>query len=389
MNLSLHREQPMADGGQLDWQVSAETSILYAESLIREERTTVASDFQRRLPLGRHDLIVGASYRLSKDNLESLGMVTLDRAQRDWRIGSVFANDEYVLVPDQLSLSGGVRVDHDNWSGTQVQPNVRLAWTPNRDTTWWTSLARAARTPSRGELDVTIPLTQIPANPPQAPFPTQILRVPPPEGTLKAEKVTTFELGYRQRVNTQLSLDLVAFVSNYSQLTSPQTQAPGFDPSLGLVILPVSDTNNTRAHTHGFEIAADWQVNPDWRIQPTYSLLYISAPALLDPFANGQQDQLMGRVPRHRASLRSSWNLQNGNNLDLWLKYTSRLANPVVAGYTVLDLRYAFHLGKGTEIAIIGQNLLDRRHPEFVSDYLPIQQTEIGRSLMVKGTWRF
>jgi iron complex outermembrane receptor protein len=152
------------------------------------------------------------------------------------------------------------------------------------------------------------------------------------------------------------------------------------------------DANNSSARTHGFEIAADWQVNPDWRIQPNYSRLYMRSPTLADPIAAEGQQQLLGRVPRHRASLRSSWNLANGQKLDLWLKYTSRTsrgANPDVAAYTVLDLRYAFPIGKQGEIAIIGQNLLDKQHPEFVSEFLPTQQTEIGRSLMVKGTWRF
>jgi iron complex outermembrane receptor protein len=147
--------------------------------------------------------------------------------------------------------------------------------------------------------------------------------------------------------------------------------------------------NNSSVRTQGFEIAADWQVNSDWRIQSNYSRLYMRSPTLADRTAAENQQMLLGRVPRHRASLRSSWNLQGGQKLDLWLKYTSRLANPEVAAYTVLDLRYSFPLSKNSEIAIIGQNLLDKRHPEFVSDYLPIQQTEIGRSLMVKGTWRF
>jgi iron complex outermembrane receptor protein len=303
----------------------------------------------------------------------------------------MFVNDEYELLPDRLRLSGGIRVDHDNWSGTQVQPNVRLAWTPNRETTWWTSLARAARTPSRAELDLSFTLAATPAIPPFPGFPGfpagYLMRVPAPEGSLLAEKVTTFDLGYRQRVNSQLSVDIAAFVSNYSQIPTFVTQTPYVSNGLG--VTPLFGVNNSTARTHGFEVAADWQVSPDWRIQPNYSRLYMRSPTLADPIAAGAQEKTLGRVPRHRASLRSSWNLQGGQKLDLWLKYTSRLASPEVAAYTVLDLRYSFPLGKNSEIAIIGQNLLDKRHPEFVSDYLPIQQTEIGRSLMVKGTWRF
>ena len=387
-NLSLHREQPMADGGRTEWQIAAQTSVLNEESLLLEKRQTLSGDFQRRKPLGRHDLIFGASYRYSSDDIQLPVSLAFARQQQDWRLASLFANDEYLLIPDRLRLSGGVRLDHDNWSGTQVQPNVRLAWTPDTNTTWWTSLARAARTPSRAELDVPFVYAATPfiLNP-FTPA-TQSLREPPPQRSLKAEKVTTFEAGFRQRVTAQLSLDLVAFVSDYSNLVSlvsetPQPVSPFF------TLLPLTDANVATARTHGFEIAADWRVSPVWRIQPNYSRLYLSTPRLADPVAAAMQDQWEGRVARHRASLRSSWTFNTGDHFDLWLKYTSALANPAVQAYTTLDLQYAFRIGREAEIAIVAQNLLDKRHPEFVSDYLPVQQSEIGRSLMLKGTWHF
>ena len=394
--LSLRREQAMIDGGQLDWQLSAETTALNSDLLIHEDRHTFSGEVQRRLPLGRHDLMLGASYRQSSDSIQILNVNyanSMAQPQRDWRIASVFAHDEYELVPDRLRLSGGIRIDHDNWSGTQAQPNVRLAWTPDRETTWWSSLARAARTPSRFELDIPYAIGETAAVAPSAGNPfgipaIQTVRVPPPSGTLNAEKVTTLELGYRQRVNAKLSLDLVAFVSDYSQLVSFNPLTPQF-VSPSLVVVPVTNINEATARTHGFELAADWQVKPRWRIQPSYSRLYLSSPRLADPVSATVQEWWEGRVPLHRASLRSSWTLGDGSQLDLWLKHTSSLSNPQVPAYTVLDLRYAFRISQQDEIAIVGQNLLDERHPEFVSDYLPVQQTEIGRSLMVKGTWRF
>jgi iron complex outermembrane receptor protein len=388
-NLSLRREIPMADGGQTDWQVSAETSVLNEGTLVREERTSFAGELQRRIPFENNELIVGASYKYSTDDIRILSpqAVALAQPQRNWRIASVFVNDEYMLIPDRLRLSGGIRVDHDNWSGTQLQPNVRLAWTPSSDTTWWTSLARASRTPSRAELDIPFTFSSTPAIPPFIPA-VRVLREPPPADSLKAEKVTTFELGFRQRVSSQLSLDLVGFVSDYSQLVSLITE-PYRPVSQNLIIQPLTNVNDGRARTHGFELAANWQATPDWRVQGNYSRLYLSTKQLADPAAAAAQELTEGRVARHRASLRSSWTLHSGDNVDFWLKYTSRLTNPQVAGYTLLDLRYAHRIGKDAELAIIGQNLLDKRHPEFVSDYLAIQQSEIGRSLMVKGTWRF
>lgn len=380
-NLLLKREQPMADGGTLDWQISAEDTTLDLYTFIHEERQTITGEFQRRSPLGRHELLWGASYRYARDNIILPASAippgtTFDRPQRDSEIASVFIRDEYALIPDRLKLSGGVRLGHDSWSGAQVQPDIRLAWMPDTSTTWWSSLSRAARTPSRLELDG-----------PYAVGPN-VVRLPPPQDTLKAEIVTSLEAGFRHRVNAQLSVDLVAFVSDYSSLVSMVTLAP-VQVAPTLFMLPLTSNNDASARTHGLELAADWQVSPTWRIQPNYTQLFLSSPRLSDPAAAAMQDQMVGRVARHRASLRSSWKLRDGSLLDLWLKYTSALGDPQVPAYSTLDLRYAFRIGQQAELAFVGQNLLDQRHLEFISDNLPAQQTEVGRSLMIKGTWHF
>ena len=392
-NLSLRRELPLADGGQIEWQVGAETSVVDVETFLREQRQTLSGEFQQRTPLaGRHELLWGGSYRVSRDQMALrpsaiFDPASFDRQQREWRIASVFVHDEMVLIPEKLRLSGGVRIDSDNWSSAQAQPDLRLAWTPNAETTWWTSLARAARLPSRAELDIPVNVAETAAIPPYVPA-VKSIRFPPPQGTLKPEIVNSLEAGWRQRFSAQLSVDMAAFISDYTDLVSLAVQPPQ-PVSPTLVIVPITSNNAAKARTHGLEVAADWQPSANWRIQAHYSQLHLSSPRLLDVAAGIAQDKLEGRVPRHRASLRSSWTLADGSHIDLWLKSTSQLKNPQVAAYTTMDLRYAFKVGEKVELAIVGQNLLDQRHPEFVSDYLPVRPTEIGRSLLVKATWRY
>ncbi|MDP1998792.1 MAG: TonB-dependent receptor [Rhodoferax sp.] len=391
-HLVLRHEQPMADGGQVDWQFSAETTDLNLQTLIRESRQTYAGEFQRRLPLGRHELTWGASYRYSRDRLEVtsptiFGVGAFSQPRRNWRNASVFVHNDYALVPGEWRLSGGLRLDQDSWSGLQAQPDIRLAWTPDPATTVWSSLSRATRTPSRLELDVPFKFSETPAIPPYIPGITT-LRLAPESGTLRPEKVTALELGFRQRVTEQLSIDMSAFVSDYTGMVSLVMLAPQV-VSPQLVNAIFTNNNAARARTHGFELAADWRVSPAWRVQSHYSRLYLSSPRLSDPAAAAAQDEWEGRVPRHRVSLRSSWMLPRGNQLDVWLKHTSRLNSPAVPAVTVLDLRYAWRVRPGFELALVGQNLLKARHQEFVADYVPIVQTDIGRSLTLKGTWRF
>lgn len=392
-NLSLRREQPLPGGGQFEWQVGVGSSVVDLETFLREKRTTLSGEFQQRTPMGdQHELLWGGSYRVSRDQIDLRQSAIFDpssftRQQREWRIASVFVHDEMVLIPEKLRLSGGVRIDSDNWSSAQAQPDLRLAWTPNAETTWWTSLARAARLPSRAELDIPVNVAETAAMPPYMPAIKSVL-FPPAQGTLKPEIVNSLEAGWRQRINAHLSLDVAAFVSDYADLGSLAVQAPQ-PVSPTLIIVPLTANNAAKVRTHGLEVAADWQPTASWRIQAHYSQLHLSSQRLMDAAAGIAQDKLEGRVPRHRASLRSSWTLADGSHLDLWLKSTSQLKNPQVPAYTTMDLRYAFKVGEKVELTVVGQNLLDQRHPEFVSDYLPVRSTEIGRSLLVKATWRY
>jgi hypothetical protein len=56
--------------------------------------------------------------------------------RRSPRRFSVFLDDEWVLT-DTLSLSLGGRIEHNNYSGIELQPEVRLAWEPKRGHTLW------------------------------------------------------------------------------------------------------------------------------------------------------------------------------------------------------------------------------------------------------------
>ena len=391
-HLLLRHEQPMPDAGQVDWQFSAETTALNLQTLIRESRQTYAGEFQRRLPLGRHELTWGASYRYSHDRIDVtsptiFGANAFNRPHRDWRNASVFVHDDYELVPGEWRLSGGLRLDQDSWSGLQTQPDIRLVWTPDSAATVWSSLSRVTRTPSRLELDVPFKFSETPVVAPFVPA-VSTVRIAPEPGALHPEKVTAFELGFRQRVTEQLSIDMSVFVSDYTDMVSLVMLAPQV-VSPHLVNALFTNNNAARARTHGFELAADWRVTPMWRVQSHYSRLYLRSPRLSEPAAAAAQDEWEGRVPRHRASLHSSWMLPRGNQFDVWLKHTSRLNSPAVPAVTVLDIRYAWRVRPGFELSLVGQNLLKARHQEFVSDYVPIVQTDIGRSLTLKGTWRF
>jgi iron complex outermembrane receptor protein len=123
----------------------------------------------------------------------------------------------------------------------------------------------------------------------------------------------------------------------------------------------------------------DW-----WRLQVAYSYLQMQVHhnTLLDP-----DDE--GRNPRHQLSLRSQLDLPGNVQFDGAVRYVDNLPALNIGNYLVMDLRLAWYPWKNLELAIIGRDLLDSRHPEFAPSNVAVLQTEVERSVFGKITWRF
>ena len=61
---------------------------------------------------------------------------------------------ELPIVRDKLTLTAGTKLEHNNFSGFDYQPSVRLLWTPTTHQSFWAAVTRAVRTPSRLDQDV-------------------------------------------------------------------------------------------------------------------------------------------------------------------------------------------------------------------------------------------
>jgi outer membrane receptor protein involved in Fe transport len=74
------------------------------------------------------------------------------------------------------------------------------------------------------------------------------------------------------------------------------------------------------------------------------------------------------------------WDAELPGNLglDVGVRYVSSLPAPSVPGYIGLDVRLQWRPIKNVELAVVGQNLVDRRHPEFGA---PATRQEIERSV--------
>ena len=71
--------------------------------------------------------------------------------QQTYSIYSGFVQDTISLVPNRLTATAGTKLEYNSFSGFEIQPSGRLAWTPTEQQTVWAAVTRAVRTPSRIE----------------------------------------------------------------------------------------------------------------------------------------------------------------------------------------------------------------------------------------------
>jgi iron complex outermembrane recepter protein len=331
-----------------------------------EHRHTLDIDYQHRQPIGaRQDLVWGAGYRITHDQVgNSPGVAFLPDSVTE-NLFSAFAQDE-IALPSHLRLTVGSKFEHNRWTGFEVQPSVRFAWVPDDRRTLWAAISRAVRTPTRYDEDIVF---------------YTAAGTPLLEGSsgFVSEDLLAYELGYRVQPRTGLLVDLAAFYNVYNDLRS-------YEPAAPPAVYPYHFGNKLNAETWGLEGRVSWQAASWWRLHAGYAYFNKNLsfdPGSFDPTGGSSE----GDDPRSRAVLRSLMDLPRRFELDGTLRYVSRLPAPVVPAYTELDLRLGWQASDRLELSLTGQNLLHARHPEF-GPPSPLRE-EVQRGAYGKVTWRF
>ncbi len=344
-------------------------------------------DFQHRWrPDSTHDLMWGLNYRQIRFQAESSNEINFSAATQHKSNLGLFVQDDIALIQERLRLTLGAKLERNYFDSTQFQPNIRLLWTPASDHTLWAAASRAARTPSLGETSARIDFNMTP--PGLATLGLPLATVIQGNPALKPEKLTAYEVGYRTRLNPRLTLDVTGFVNQYSQLITPQSTLPSLAfapaPYLNLQLPYYNDPQSYR--TRGVELVADWRPLNWMRLEATYTYLRMDKHPLGSGLA---QVAVSTQSPQNQASLRWQMDIDRRTQLDFWLRRVGGFGNSgsPVAFYNALDARIGWKPNRNLDIALIGQNLLDRRHVEYSSSFAEV--TQIPRSAHVKATWTF
>jgi len=371
-----------------------------------EERNIADLDFQHHFQYGeRHDFVWGLGARYSGDRLGNTDIVQFDPASREDYLYSAFIQDDIMLAAEEFYLTLGTKFEHNDYTGFEIQPNARLRWTPHPKHTFWVSVSRAVRTPSRSEHDISCALGVLPPNDPLNPLPYPTLVQPQGNSEFRSEELIAYELGYRCLAADWLTLDAAVFYNNYADLLNSGLGTLTFsDSPTKHFVLPLDVNNQMEGETYGGEITADCRLSSWWRTQLTYSCLemQLHPSGNLNSFLYFNRNPNISktirwvsvesyeyRSPHHTASLRSSFDFMRNVNLDLWLRYVDALSQLDISSYLGLDVRVAWKPRKNLEFSLCGQNLLDNQHREFESTLVGVAATEIERSVYAMATWRF
>lgn len=372
---------------------------------ITEKRDSLDLEYQHGFqPWEEHNLVWGLGYRvtwyevLGSDYMYLMG----DSNHQTNQLYSAFFQDD-ISLNDKWSLSVSSRLEHNDFTGYEIQPNARLTWKPTETQTFWSAISRAVKTPSISETDLqTQGVTFSYQN-------NQNYMIPiAGSQNLESEKLIAFELGYREVFSERFRIDSTIFLNHYKDIISyvGTTTCPDGSiftgdctPGDPFIEIPTVLSNDMKARSYGFELIADWQVKPWWKLQLTYSWFDIDAEPQKesDAFLVQNEITIEDLSASQSANLRSSLNLPNQWYVDLWIRHMGELKNAQqiansldkhLDSYTSLDVRLSKKFGDDIEISLTGKNLFDKQRLEFSEIFSGLGATEVQESWYLQLRWQ-
>jgi iron complex outermembrane recepter protein len=350
---------------------------------------TVDIDYQDHIPLGpRNDLVWGAELQFSGDRILAIVPETTQPNYKNQLVDG-FAQDEITILPQKLILSLGSKIQWGTLAGFQIQPTARVLWAPSETQSFWAAVSRAAVAPALQDKDITLPLLAGAAN--GLPIIAELTGNP----QFEPETVIAYELGYRRRIGSTLTLDVATYFNDNNRMQSLSSGSPSFvaTPSPHIAE-PLLYTNGYRARTGGVESTVAWNPRPSLSFQGSYT--WMEAHTIqTEPGQVSLVDSWSS--PRNNISGSASWNFAPRWRANSFVSFVGALpavqnsgtGAATVPAYTRFDFNLARKVGRSLEFAVGGTNLLTPRHFEFGGETSFVVPTQVPRSAFVKASWTF
>lgn len=372
------------------------------EFLLDETLDTVDIDYQQRYTLQNDiEFLWGLGYRFTRDDSQGRETIpgvysyVLDPSIREDNLYSGFLQARLPVGGEKGEITLGTKIEHNDYSGFEWQPSARAMWIFNDTHSMWGAVSRSVRTPSRIEHDANVN--------------AGAYRLPLSEGGLvtyvqlrgnddtEAEKVWSYEAGYRVRPAETFFLDATVFYNNYEDLINGLPRGlPSVEQSLGsmYMILPFQVANGMDGETFGFELSAQWSIRKWWRLIAGYSWFRFNA---LDTGLSQEARQGFseGENAEHVFSLVSYMDLPGNFECNGSLYYVDDLPelgfsdDLGIDSHLRLDVNINYHPTENWIITVGGRNLLNDSTQEFVETMDGIIPSETPRIIYTAVQYHF
>lgn len=339
---------------------------VYSGVLNRDESTSnrVGTELQLSKLLGGSHLLIGGgglSYSsTSFTNYDQAPFSSYLDLREDAVNWSAFLQDEYTILPG-LILNAGLRLDHYEQFGGELNPRLALIYSPLAQSTIKLVYGEAFRAPNNYELYYTAAGLGLKANP-----------------NLKPETIRTYELIYEQRLFDNYRLTLSGYYNKISDMV--RVVADSSDPTL--------DTfdNISSASVRGAEaeLEAKWRNGFSGRISYSYQQA-----------KDDQTNQRLVNAPRQMAKANLvlplvGEQLMSGIELQYLGSRTtlagSRVSDQLITNLTLFSQKWF----EGLECSLSLYNLFDRRYDDPASsDHAMDTIRQDGFGWRFKAVYRF
>lgn len=323
---------------------------------LKEDLKTYDIEWHHRNQLGRrHQLTYGLNLRQMDHRVTNRELVVFLPAHKTLYNHNAFLQDEITLT-DRLRLTVGSKAGINNYTNFEYQPNIRVTWLPSKTQTVWGAVSRSVRIPSR--IDRELYLYRSP----------NVLLLS--GSNFDTEKLTAYELGWRSQPIENLSVSLATFYNRYNDIRSIEPGPPPFN-------IPYALGNGVKGVSYGGELSATWQVLSQWLLRGGYTFLKKDLsvkPTSMDV----NKASAESNDPEHQFIIQSTVDITRNIEWGTVIRYIGKLPNPAVKAYAGLDVRIGWKITRVFEINLIGQNLLNQQHQEFIASSRNRREIERG-----------
>jgi iron complex outermembrane receptor protein len=321
-----------------------------ASGQITDHRDTLYANYQITQRLQPQEFIWGIGSRRVSDHVgvqisSPLPPYTVFPESKIDRTYTSYIQDDISLLKDKAHLIVGTKYEHNDYTGSEWQPNIRTSYAIADNSLLWVSWSRAVRVPSRLEEDLVLP---------------SLFNVNP---NLKAESASVYEVGWRKAWERGVSMGITAYTSKYINLVTAET---------------TSYSNKMSGHVSGVEFSPTLQLQPNWLLRFNYSHTVISMGVSDSSIAHATSAvPTENASPRDTSQLASMWDINERWQLNTFLRYVNQIkilaSQPTfpfarftskVSPYTVMDASVVWKQNKNVSWQLAARDL-GKKHFEW------------------------